>query len=153
MKTRGGFTLVEILVVVTILGVLAAILIPQYKSSTNDAKHAALTGNLHIIRKQIELYKIQHNGVLPAGVGDTGADFSRRMLVKTDGEGAAGTRFGPYLQRVPVNEFNNRCTVRVGGVAAGANTDGWRFDPQTAEFQADDNYDGTGDGVPDHTML
>jgi hypothetical protein len=63
--------------------------------------------------------------------------------------------FDPFLrwQRVPVNEFNQRDTVRVGGAAAGANTDGWRFDPLTSEFQADDNQDSNGDGVPDHAGL
>jgi general secretion pathway protein G len=153
MKVRYGFTLVEILVVVSIVGILAVIVIPQYQSSTKEAKVACLSSDLHIIRKQIELYKIHHNGTLPAAVGETGADFTRRMTTATDVNGAAGTRFGPYLERVPINEFNNCGTVRVGDPAAGANTDGWRFDPLTGEFQADDNYDGNGDGVPDHMSL
>jgi type II secretion system protein G len=144
MKGRGGFTLVEILVVVTIVGVLAAIVIPQYHSSTNDAKFACLSSDLAVIRKQIELYKIHHNGALPAAAGETGTDFMRRMTTTTDISGATGTQFGPYLERIPINEFNNRCTVRVGDPAAGANTDGWRFDPLTGEFQADDIYDGNG---------
>jgi type II secretion system protein G len=153
MKIRCGFTLVEILVVVTIVGILAVIVIPQYHSSTNEAKVACLRSDLAVIRKQIELYKIHHNGALPAAVGETGADFTRRMTTTTDTGGAAGTQFGPYLERVPVNEFNNRDAVRVGDPAAGANTNGWRFDPLTGEFQPDDNYDGNGDGVPDHIGL
>jgi general secretion pathway protein G len=153
MKVKGGFTLIEVLVIVTIIGVLAAIAIPQYQSGTKDAKLACLSSNLHIIRKQIELYKIHHNGVLPAVVGDAGDDFTRRMTKKTDGSGAAGTQYGPYVERMPVNEFNQRDSVRVGGAAAGANADGWRFDPLTSEFRADDNQDGNGDGVPDHTGL
>jgi general secretion pathway protein G len=153
MKGKGGFTLVEVLVIVTIIGVLAAIVVPQYESGTKEAKLACLRSNLHAIRKQIELYKIHHNGVLPAVVGDAGDEFTRRMTEKTDGSGAAGTQYGPYLERMPVNEFNNRGTVRVGGAAAGANTDGWRFDPSSNEFQADDNQDGNGDGVPDHARL
>lgn len=153
MKVKGGFTLVEVLVVVSIIGVLAAIVVPQYQSGTSEAKLACLGSNLHAVRKQIELYKIHHNGVLPAVVGDVGADFARRMTKKTDGSGAVGTQYGPYLERVPLNEFNNLSTVRVGGAAAGANTDGWRFDPLTSEFQADDNLDGNSDGVPDHAGL
>jgi general secretion pathway protein G len=153
MKVKGGFTLVEVLVIVTIIGVLAAIVVPQYQSSTKEAKLACLASNLHAVRKQIELYKIHHNGVLPAVVADAGDDFARRMTKKTDGSGTAGTEYGPYLERMPVNEFNRRGTVRVGGAAAGADTDGWRFDPLTSEFQADDNQDGNGDGVPDHAGL
>jgi general secretion pathway protein G len=153
MKSIYGFTLVEILIVVSILGIMAAIVIPQYNSSTGEAQLAALRSNLHVVRKQLELYKIHHNGIWPAAVGETGADFARRMVTKTDAEGAAGTQFGPYLERVPVNKFNNRATVRVGEAAAGANTDGWRFDPLTGEFQPDDNYDGNADGAPDHAAL
>jgi len=103
MKAGHGFTLVEVLVVVTIVGVLAAIVIPQYHSSANEARLACLCSNLHVIRKQIELYKIHHDGVLPAQVGDASTDFLRRMLTTTDGGGDAGTQYGPYLERVPVN--------------------------------------------------
>jgi len=153
MKTIRGFTLVEILIVVSILGIMAAIVIPQYNNSTAEAQLAALRSNLHAVRKQLELYKIHHNGVWPATLGETSADFTRRMVKKTNGEGAAGTEFGPYLERVPANTFNKRATVRIGDAAAGANTDGWRFDPLTGEFQSDDNFDGNTDGVPDHVGL
>ena len=153
MKSIYGFTLVEILIVVSILGIMAAIVIPQYNSSTGEAQLAALRSNLHTIRKQLELYKIHHNGAWPAAVGETSADFARRMVTKTDGNGAVGIQFGPYLECVPVNKFNNRATVRVGEAAAGANTDGWRFDPLSGEFQPDDTYDGNADGVPDHAAL
>ena len=153
MKTIHGFTLVEVLIVVSILGIMAAIVVPQYSSSTAEAQLAALRSNLHVARKQIELYKIHHNGAWPAAVGETSADFTRRMMTKTDASGAASTRFGPYLERMPINKYNSRATVRVGGAAAGAGTDGWRFDPLSGEFQADDNYDGNNDGVPDHVGL
>jgi len=153
MKSIYGFSLVEVLIVVSILGIMAAIVVPQDNSSTKDAQFAALRSNLHVVRKQLELYKIHHNGVWPAAVGETGADFARRMMTRTDKDGAAGTQFGPYLERVPVNKYNNRTSVRVGEAAAGANTDGWRFDPLTGEFQPDDNYDGNLDGVPDHVGL
>jgi type II secretion system protein G len=153
MKTIHGFTLVEVLIVVSILGIMAAIVMPHYNSSTAEAQLAALRSNLHVVRKQLELYKIHHNGIWPAAVGETSADFARRMVTKTDGDGAPSTQFGPYLERVPVNKYNDRATVRVGEAAAGANTDGWRFDPLTGEFQADDNYDANKDGLPDHVGL
>lgn len=153
MQIKRGFTLVEVLVVVSLIGILAAIVVPKYQSSTNGAQLACLRSNLHAIRKQIELYKIHHNGALPAMVGDTGEDFIRRMTTPTDVSGAAGGPFGPYLERMPANVFNKSRTVRIGDPAAGANTDGWRFDPLTNVFQADDNDDRDGDGVPDHVNL
>jgi general secretion pathway protein G len=153
MKTIRGFTLVEVLIVVSILGIMAAIVVPHYSSTTAEAQLAALRSNLHTVRKQLELYKIHHNGAWPANVGETGADFARRMVTKTDTDGAPGIQFGPYLERIPVNKYNGRATVRIGEAAAGMNTDGWRFDPLTGEFQADDNYDGNADGVADHAAL
>jgi type II secretory pathway pseudopilin PulG len=145
--------LVEVLIVVSIIGILAAIAIPQFQTNTGEAQVACLRSNLHAVRKQIELYKIHHNGVLPAAVADTGDDFVRRMTTQTDVSGAAGGPLGPYLERMPANVFNKSSTVRIGGPAAGANTDGWRFDPLGNVFQADDNDDKNADGVPDHVSL
>ncbi len=153
MKTIHGFTLVEVLIVVSILGIMAAIVMPHYSSSTAEAQRAGLRTNLHLVRGQLELYKFHHNGIWPAAVGETSADFARRMMTKTDGDGAPGAQFGPYLERVPVNKYNARATVRIGEAPAGANTDGWRFDPLTGEFRADDNYDANKDGKPDHVGL
>lgn len=153
MLTKRGFTLVEILIVVSILGILAAIVIPQYQSNTGEAQYACLRSNLHAVRKQIELYKIHHNGALPAAVGDNSDDFIRRMTDKTDVSGDPGGSLGPYLERMPANVFNKSSTVRIGDPAAGANIDGWRFDPLTGVFQADDGADRDGDGVPDHVSL
>ncbi len=63
---RGGFTLIEVLIVVVMMAVLAATIIPQFASSTDDAKSSALKFNLHALRSQIEMYKLQHNGAVPA---------------------------------------------------------------------------------------
>jgi general secretion pathway protein G len=153
MKTKEGFTLVEILIVVTILGILAAIVVPQFSSATTDAQVSSLRTNLHAFRKQIELYKYQHDDTMPAAAGETNVDFARRMTEETDVSGNVGTDFGPYLERIPVNPFNRLSTVRVGGDAAGASTSGWRFDPVSGVIQSDDSYDGNGDSTPDHIGL
>ncbi|MHC4171078.1 MAG: type II secretion system protein [Planctomycetota bacterium] len=69
MKARSGFTLVEILIVVVILGILAAIVIPQFTEASTEAKTSSLMTDLQTMRSQIELYKIQHNDDLPGTVG------------------------------------------------------------------------------------
>ncbi len=61
MKAESGFTLVEILIVVVILGILAAIVIPQFTDASTQAKESALASDLQMMRSQLELYKIQHN--------------------------------------------------------------------------------------------
>ena len=56
---RRGFTLIEILIVVVILGILAAIVIPQFSSASQDANDAAVRDQLRTIRLQIEYYRAQ----------------------------------------------------------------------------------------------
>ncbi len=136
MRAKSGFTLVEILIVVVILGILAAIVIPQFTEASTEAKTSSLCTDLQTMRSQIELYKIQHNDDLP---GAGGASFVLALTGQTDVAGAVGTDYGPYLQKIPMNQFNDLDTVRLDGAAAGANTDGWRFDTTTGAFYADDS--------------
>jgi general secretion pathway protein G len=137
MKAKRGFTLVEILIVVVILGILAAIVIPQFTEASTEAKASSLMTDLQTVRSQIELYKIQHNDDLP---GAGGATFVQALTGKTDIDGAvaAAGAYGPYLQKIPTNQFNDNSSVRSDGAAAGANTDGWRFDTTSGDFRADD---------------
>src|SRR5256885_17192904 len=57
---KGGFTLVEILIVVIILGILAAIVIPQFTSASQDARKNSLVSQLQTIKAQLELTRLQH---------------------------------------------------------------------------------------------
>ena len=138
MSQKDGFTLVEILVVVVILGILGAIVVPHFTGAGNETRTSALQTDLRRIRSQIELYKCQHNDQFPAAMGETADDFIRRMTTETDVNGNVGNDFGPYWQTLPVNPFNDKSTIRIDGAAAGSNMDGWRFDTTTGAFQADD---------------
>ena len=60
-----GFTLVEILIVVVILGVLAGLVIPQFSTACSDTNLTNLRGNIQTIRGQIQLFKVQHSDLLP----------------------------------------------------------------------------------------
>ena len=62
---KSGFTLVEILIVVIILGILAAIVIPQFTSASQDARKSNMTSQLQSLRAQVELYKLQHRDTPP----------------------------------------------------------------------------------------
>ena len=139
MSREDGFTLIEILVVVVLLGILAATVVPHFSGAGVESRAAALSTDLRRVRSQIELYKFHHNDQLPAAAGENSADFSRRMTTQTDVNGDPGVDFGPYLKSLPVNKFNDSATVRIDGAAAGANIDGWRFDTITGTFQADDS--------------
>ena len=107
-RANRGFTLVEILIVVVILGILAAIVIPQFTQASTEAKVSSLQSNLQSIRSQIELYKIQHNDAPPTDHNS----FVAQMTGQTDVAGATtGTDFGPYLQKMPVNPFSGLAVI------------------------------------------
>ena len=123
MKARtrlaAAFTLVEILIVVVILGILAAIVIPQFTSAAETAKASSLISQLQTIRSQLELYRVQHNDNYPtlAQMDNTTADFLN-LINSTDVAGAvSGTDFGPYLQKAPVNPFTNGSGCRSNNAA------------------------------------
>jgi prepilin-type N-terminal cleavage/methylation domain-containing protein len=61
----GAFTLVEVLIVVVILGILAAIAVPQFSNASTDARRSALQSTVQSVRSQINLYKLQHGQALP----------------------------------------------------------------------------------------
>src|SRR6478672_8460210 len=116
---KGGFTLVEILIVVIILGILAAIVIPQFTSASQDARKNSLVSQLQTLRSQLELYKLQHLDQLPTTLIG-GSPAWTQMTNKTNAAGAVGTGtafpFGPYLQADPTNPLNSVNTTSVGVV-------------------------------------
>ena len=153
-RKNSGFTLVEILIVVVILGILAAIVIPQFSDASTEARVSSLRGDLQTMRSQIQLYKIQHNDYLP-GAGT--ATFTQALIGYTDVAGAVwvsgtstGTMFGPYLQAIPTNPFTTTSTITEGTGSAGNDTTAWYFNTSTGAFNADDT--GT-EGGTDHSTL
>ncbi len=121
---RKAFTLVELLVVIIIIGILAAVAIPQFGSSSEDAKVAALKENLRTMRSAIEKYYIEHNNVYPGivkthratGAGSAAAHtstedaFVKQLTMYSDANGNTCAEmhssfpFKPYLKSgVPAN--------------------------------------------------
>jgi len=151
MRARSGFTLVEILIVVIILGILAAIVIPQFSDASTQARETSIKSDLWTMRSQIELYKVQHKYDLPT---DGGLTFPVAMTSYTTVAGVlaavqapADGVYGPYLRKVPTNPFNDDDTVTEAATDTGVAGDkGWFFNTATGAIRPDDTLlspDGT----------
>ena len=134
-KLVRAFTLVEILIVVVVLGILAAVVIPQFTDASTDAKLSSLQANLATVRTQLTLYKLQHDDTWPAL-----ATFSNQMTLasKVDGTtaalGTANYPYGAYILKVPNNPYTVTSTVSAGA----ADSSAWYYNETTGEFRAND---------------
>ena len=125
---KKGFTLVELLIVVIILAILAAIIVPQFTAATDDAKQSAYDTNVANIRAAIDLYRQQHNAypgavaataaTCPSGATVTGTigaqafDVQLRNYTNAAGQACTGTdptfKYGPYLKDpLPINPLGD----------------------------------------------
>ena len=127
MTGREGFTLVELLIVVIILAVLAAIVVPQFGSSTEDAKVSTLKADLSALRNAVEVYYQQHDSRYPGkyksidgttasaatGAGECPDSFINQLTLYSDKNGKtsptkdATYKYGPYVKggALPANPF------------------------------------------------
>jgi prepilin-type N-terminal cleavage/methylation domain-containing protein len=133
-----GFTLVELLIVVIILAILAAIVVPQFATSTDDANESSLDTTLVNMRGAVDLYYQQHGeypggntavpggtcpsgGTAGTGAGDDAQTFLDQMTLYTDlnGEACSTTdavyKYGPYLRTrtIPANPITADDTLVV----------------------------------------
>ena len=141
-SANGGFTLVEILIVVIILGILAAIVIPQFTQASTEARISNLKTNLQTVRSQVELYHSQHRDTYPD------AGFFDQMTLVSDASGATVSspddthKLGPYLKSIPANPISNLNTVRIVSGATTAfsaptSDGGWWYNSTSGEYRAD----------------
>lgn len=129
---RAAFTLVELIIVIIILGILAALAIPQFATSTQDAQIATLQSNLAVARNAVNLYYHQHNSTYPcvndetggAGGGGTGIDdpalvqqleqYSNVNGATTNSLNRTTHPFGPYFMNgIPDNPMTGTNTVYI----------------------------------------
>ena len=126
-RVRKAFTLVEILIVVVILGILAAIVIPQFTNATQDAQGGNIQSQLDTLNNQIELWKARHNGGLPGG-GASMVGYDWATMITAD---PLDPNSGGYLKAAPRNPACPTSGVATAIGAPGTADVGWHWDAAT----------------------
>ncbi|MBN1918204.1 MAG: prepilin-type N-terminal cleavage/methylation domain-containing protein [Verrucomicrobia bacterium] len=108
--TTRGFTLVEIILVIIIIGILAAIIVPKFAGQQDNAKIATTKANLNSLRSAVRLFQSDNNGDLPGTLG---------ALVPT------------YIRVLPEEAISDPPSTDV--VAAVDGGGGWAYDATTGE--------------------
>jgi len=133
---RSAFSLIEVLLVVTIMAILAAAVVPTFSTSGDDAKEASLLETLQILRSQIALHKLDHGGLPPLFQSND----LEALYKKTDADGSineASGEFGPYLVTgMPANPLTGEKHVKGQTYPFGSATgdEGWLYDEATGNI-------------------
>jgi general secretion pathway protein G len=128
MRQREGFTLVELVVVVMILGILAAVAAPKFLDTSGKATDSGVKQSLAVVRDAIEMYAAENAGNLP---GADGAEATFKSDLDTYLRGNA------KFPKCPVGA-NNDGVAMVAGMAPlaadAAPAQGWKYAYETGEF-------------------
>ena len=118
-----GLSLIELMLVLAILAILAAIVLPRHTTASDEARTTAAETQLRLIREAIERYHLDH-GSYPRV--DAMWDALTRQTDES-GDVVPGGRFGPYITEPPMNPWTLVDTVRTPDAATNTST-GWAYD-------------------------
>lgn len=122
LRQRRGFTLIELIVVIMILGILATIAVPKFLNTSARARDNATRSSLAVVRNAIEIYTADHNGELPGQQGDLPGDLSEYIR-------------GGFPVALPKNSNTvSYYSVDDAALAPDTSASGWRYSTVTGEF-------------------
>jgi len=101
-RDRSGFTLIEIMVVIVILGLLAALVVPKLVGRTEEAKKTQSRVQIKSLEQALELFKLD-NGFFPT----TDQGLEALVRVPDAGRIPKNYRKGGYLDRLPKDPWGN----------------------------------------------
>jgi len=154
---RAGFSLVELVIVIVILGIIAAIAIPRISSGSKNAGESALRANLATLRSAVDWYYGEHKNNFPgaksdgANAANTEKAFVNQLILYSDVDGGVSTAkdaahpCGPYLRgsfpTLPVGLNASKATVTVVPdatplTATPGDGTGWKYSTGTGQIIA-----------------
>ena len=135
-------TVVNAVLLAIVVAIVGAAVVPLYEQASGGAQSSALLKNLQTLRRQIELYKVQHGGSAP--ILHKGALPQLTRSTNEKGEpGPSGSMFpfGPYLRNgVPVNPITSRSIVTATWTfppTEPSGNGGWLYHQETGQIAAD----------------
>jgi len=142
LRTRrvSGFTLVEMMIVIAILGLLAAVAIPQFTSSKDEGKVAATVSSLSILRTAVDTYWSQHDDFPGQG---SSTEFAEQICKNTNKAGEIGKGkgfgYGPYVRKgeLPMNPLNGANDIKIVNKMPSkpSGNQAWIYDRKTGEIR------------------
>jgi prepilin-type N-terminal cleavage/methylation domain-containing protein len=139
-QTKGthtrGFSLLELVIAITIFAIIAAIGIPHLNRGTCSTADSAISSSLALLRNAIDLYAAEHVDTYP-----TEASINKQLTQYSDKAGnVSATRntmyiYGPYVRNIPplpIGARKGRTTI----APVDANDVGWIYDEATGSIRA-----------------
>jgi general secretion pathway protein G len=159
-RRDSAFTLIEIMIVIVILGILAAIIIPNFADATGAAREGSLKEDLRHMRALIAAFRLQHRDTCPGYPGGdrsatpTETDFVEQMtrysdeFCTTSANKTMVFRYGPYVSQLPLNPLSKKGGVHVvTGPTMPAPDDsqpyGWIYNPDLQQVIANNEGNDT----------
>lgn len=153
---RRAFSLLELVIVMVIIGIIAAIAVPRISAAAAGSSETALIADLSVLRRAIEHYAAEHAQVFPGanpdgmgGSANSAEAFVSQLTLFSAADGRASATktsdhvFGPYVSRIPelpVGANHGSASVAIDSSNSPplvtGNGEGWVYNPVTGEIIA-----------------